>query len=422
MNICSIHMSNSQIEYEGQYEFIDDYLEVEVYNYHASSSEYAHVGENVKYKEFTIVDLRNKVFIFSPAFYNVGVTFALTQYEKYRTNFYFKSGQIDSAEYSLDDIYIRKIILYNPILTQCYENPAFRVTYNMDEINYKVINNAEKNIVEIQESNIEKIEFGGRCTYSNLNNGQQVNIEAENYAVICLINPIKYEDLLMYINEFDIIMNAYCLNRMRSYSTLIITHEDKCFEVVHRLLGKERFCKNTIRRPIKMDFFEYMKTMYKSICYRRVEDKNKYILLDFKIPVSLEDQFIFYFRYIDLYMGQYIEQKTKQKPNNFDRLSLFVDENFQLFDSEDVTNIDNLKNELNSLRNQYIHEGYYLQNEQFAVKGKHREFLYNKRMDYNWLLRVVKALKYGVYKIFYTSVLKFEINEAELKAALKVWL
>ena len=42
-------------------------------------------------------------------------------------------------------------------------------------------------------------------------------------------------------------------------------------------------------------------------------------------------------------------------------------------------------------------------------------------MDYNWLLRIVKVFKFGVYKILYTKVLDLEIDEGELKSAVKCW-
>ena len=100
-----------------------------------------------------------------------------------------------------------------------------------------------------------------------------------------------------------------------------------------------------------------------------------------------------------MYKGDYLKQKTGKVSSNFDRLSNFVDENLKLFDSNDTMNIDNFKNELNSLRNQYVHEGYYLPNNQFAVNGKGKVFLYHKTMDYNWLLRIVKVFKFGVNKI-----------------------
>lgn len=120
-------------------------------------------------------------------------------------------------------------------------------------------------------------------------------------------------------------------------------------------------------------------------------------------------------------MGEYLEQKTGKVPNNFDRLSAFVDENLQLFDSNDTVNIENLKNELNSLRNKYVHEGYYLPNDQFAVNGRGKMFLYYKTMDYNWLMKIVKVFKFGIYKILYTKVLDLEIDDGELNSALKCW-
>lgn len=421
MNKCSVYIGSNDTQYEGQYEFVDDFLEVEVFHYHAPCDDCVNIGENVKYKEITIVDLRNKVFVFSPWFYNVETTFALTQYEKYKTEFYFKTEQVDCVGMFSSDMKINKLIIYNPVLAQCFTNPAIQITYNNREVNYKIINDPERKIIEIQHNNIDKIEFGGKCTYSRLNNGQLINIEAESYAKIHLVKSITYEELLEYVKEFDVIMNTYCLNELHSYSTLIITDENKCFDAIHKLLGKEKYSKKRLYRPVKIEFFEYIESMYKNANYRTTEDRNKYIPLEFKKQTSLEDQYIFYFRYIDLYMGKYLKQKNGKEPNNYERISAFVDENLQLFHKEDVANVDNLKNELNSLRNQYVHEGYYLPNNQFAVKGKHREFLYYKSMDYNWLFRIVTVLKYGVYKILYTNVLDLEINESELRNALRVW-
>lgn len=113
-------------------------------------------------------------------------------------------------------------------------------------------------------------------------------------------------------------------------------------------------------------------------------------------------------------MGEYLKQQNANEPNNYERLSKFVDENIQFFDDSDTANIDNFKNELNSLSNQYVHEGYYLPNNQFKVKGKNRQVLYCKTMDYNWLYRIVQAFKLGSYKILYTKILNLDIDENEL--------
>ena len=69
MNKCSVYICESKTEYEGQYEFMNAGMEVEIFNYHAPSEENVSIGDEVKYKEITIVDLRNRVFVFSPVFY-----------------------------------------------------------------------------------------------------------------------------------------------------------------------------------------------------------------------------------------------------------------------------------------------------------------------------------------------------------------
>lgn len=113
-----------------------------------------------------------------------------------------------------------------------------------------------------------------------------------------------------------------------------------------------------------------------------------------------------------------MKSSTQTDVNNYDRLSAFVDENLSFFDSQDISNIDDFKNELNSLRNHYVHEGYYLPNNKFKVTKK-KKFKYYKTMDYNWLYRVTQALKLGVYKILYEDVLKLDIDINELKYSLK---
>ena len=48
--------------------------------------------------------------------------------------------------------------------------------------------------------------------------------------------------------------------------------------------------------------------------------------------------------------------------------------------------------------------------------------LYDKELDYIWLLKMVKIFKYGVYKMLYTKILTCEIDEAQLKNVLKCWV
>ena len=88
MNKCEVYIGEDEKCYEGQYEIEDNSIEVEVFNYHSSQDERVPIGSFVNYKNIRIVDLRNKIFLFSPTFYNAGLTIGLTQYEKFKTDFY----------------------------------------------------------------------------------------------------------------------------------------------------------------------------------------------------------------------------------------------------------------------------------------------------------------------------------------------
>lgn len=175
-----------------------------------------------------------------------------------------------------------------------------------------------------------------------------------------------------------------------------------------------------VNKPIKLTFFEYIEYMYKTINYRTFENKNKYLLLDFKKPTFLEDEFLFYFRFIDMYMGEYLESTIGKNGNNYEHISQFVDKFVKYFKKIDCDNLDNLKQEINSLRNHYIHNGYYLFNRSFDVTGKNKKKLYSKELDYNWLERVTKILKLGSYIILYKDILKLDIDECEMKLCCEI--
>lgn len=418
---CKVIVDNSENQYEGQYEFVNDCLEIEIFDYYDPNDENTPIGSEVKYKQIEIADLKNHFFAFSPLFYYAGSYFGLTQYQTYKTDFYMSTKQVDSIESFSKDIKIESLIVYHPVLNQCFTNPSLQIMKEEKSTLFKIINNPEKKIIDIKKNNIEKIEFGGTCITTRKNNGQEIFINSENNAKIYFENPVVYEDILRYIKEFDVFVNAYRPSGMHVYATYFTTPDKQTFELVHKLLGKEKYCHNTLYQPIRMDFYTYIEKMYKTINYRTTDDRNKYLPFEMKNTLSLEEQYLFYFRCIDLYMGEYLENKAGQRqPSNYERLSCFVDENIDLFQKKGSIDIDNLKKELNSLRNQYVHEGYYLHNNEFAVTEK-KKVLYYKTLDYNWLFDMVKIFKFCVYKILYTKVLDFEIDEAELKNALHCW-
>ena len=277
MTKCDVYFEGDEKRYEGQYELDDDTLEVEVFNHSFSKEDYVPIGSDVNYRGIAIVDLRNKKFLFSPVFYNEGFTIALTQFEKFKTKFYLSTNTVGDVEGYSNDMMVSALEMYNPVLIQCFQNQSLVITNNREEANYKIIKNKEPVKLEIKENNIEYIEFGDSVEYYNKNNNQTLSIETENYSKIYFSEPVKCEDILEYIKEFDVIIDAYCLTGLRSYKTYICTPENKKYKVVHKLLGSEKYYKKAVYNPIKCAFFDYVQKMYKEINYRRTENRNKYI-------------------------------------------------------------------------------------------------------------------------------------------------
>jgi len=413
---CTVYTIDKSSSFEGEYTFDDNQLEITIYNY--SSNSFLSDNSTVEYKEFIIEDLKNKIFMYSPVFYNNGTTFALTYYEVFRTNFYFKTESYQNSDEFIADMSIRAIRFFHPLLIHNFTNPCLHIDKNENTINCKLNTKSETKTIPIQNNNVETLVFGGVYNYSLKNYRQSLSIETENYVEIVLSDTISYDDLLSYVNEFDVFISIYSPTKLRTYETQVRSGSGKLLTVVHKLLGKEKYYNKPVHQPVKLGFFEYIEKAYKTFEYRLADDKNKYLPLEFKKPTSLEDQYTYYFRYIDMYMGERLKSSTQTDVNNYDRLSAFVDENLSFFDSQDISNIDDFKNELNSLRNHYVHEGYYLPNNKFKVTKK-KKFKYYKTMDYNWLYRVTQALKLGVYKILYEDVLKLDIDINELKYSLK---
>lgn len=407
MNSCNVFINDK--EYDGQYEIENGKVNLEIYNYSTSLDEEIE-GSFITYKEIIIHDYRNKQFVYSPAFRYCGVTYSLTQYQTFQTDFYLHTTKFENIENFKIGSKIKSITFYHPLFIKFFTNPCLSVKHNGDILESKLNTKSDVKVVDIKHNNIERIEFGGAYSYRYGKDNQELHIETENYMQLFFMEYIELEDVLSYINEFDVFINAYAPIGLRSFKTFVKMDNDKQFGLIHKLLGKEEYHKPIVRPVVKMKIFNFIEKMYKDIDYRVSENKNKFLPLDFKKPTSLEDQFIYYFRYIDLYMGEYLKKKTGKEPSNFDRISHFVNDYLRLFEDEDRKEPENLKNELNSLRNHYVHEGYYLPNDEFKVT-RQKKLLYMKKMDYKWLYRVTKALKLGVYHILYKDVLQVEIDE-----------
>ncbi len=411
-NYCKITLCESLEEFEGEYE-IGESLEVNVFN--RSLKQEAINFSTVTYKELLISDLKNRCFMYSPVFYNAGTFISLGYYERYRTNFYFKTTNREDAERLSKDLKINTITFEHPALSWCFNNPAITVKTNDNKISVEINQDSPTYTISVNKRNIEKIVLGGAYNMSSKYNECAIDITAKNYAKLYLVDSIEYDQLLSYVNEFDALINAYAPTGLRSYKTHIGTENDIDFEMIHKLLGNVQYYDKQIQFPIAMKFDEYLKHAYSETEYRETKRQNLYLPLDFKKPTSLEDKFTYYLRYIDMYIGEKTKKETgKAERKTHKRIKTFLELYSSVFDKNDIADMDRLKNEINSLRAHYLHEGYYLLDGQFQVTDDNGN-KYMQTLDYEWLYRVTQSLKFGTYLILYKEVMGFDVNEKALK-------
>lgn len=415
---CEVYADGEATKYEGQYEIIDNSLIVEIFGYHSIGDGPITFGSDIIYKGIELLDLSNKRYFYSPLFFNCGTHYGLYQSESYKSSLFFETGNHEAVESFSEDMKFSQITVYNAALCHCQNNSALEIQTSKDDVTYKINRTPQGRIVSIGVNNIDKIELNTRCTWLHKDNNYSVHIDTENYATLYLTDAVDYQELIAYTNEIDVMICSYTLIPVHSYEIQVKTTDDVCFKLIHKLVSGEKRIEWLKHKPIKKCFEEYLEAAYKKINYRNTDSRNEFILLDFKRPSSLEDEYTFYFRFIDLYMGKKLARENKNN-SNYARLSEFVDKFVTYFKvGEDYTDIDTFKNELNSLRNHFVHEGYYFPENHFAVKGRKQEFLYYKDIDYSWLYSIVKTFKFCSYLIMYKEIMETDIDENELKYAL----
>lgn len=409
MSSCKVYIDEE--EYFGEYHIDNENLCVDIYDYFNDTEEDDFSGN----KEMIICDYRNSQFFYSSTFYCSRKTYGLAQYETFQTNFYLNTSRYENIENFSFDFKVKSLTFYHPLFINFFTSQTLKTKHSDDKIEVTLKTKYDSKEVLIQKNNIELMSFGEAFSYKRKREKRQLVIETENYVKLSLMEPILFENILSYINEFDIIVNSYLPTGVRSYKIVINTDEDKTYRLFHKRIGREEHYNKILQPVVKMDFFDYMKHIYTLISFREVDNRNRYLPLDFRKPITLEDKFIYYFRCVDLYMGDLIMKETKEKSSNYKRLERFIDDNLDLFSENDLGLYSDFKNEINSLRNHYIHEGYYLPNNELEVKGKNQKFLYKKKIDYMWLDNVTTALQLGVHRMLYTKVLNVDIDEQALK-------
>lgn len=232
MSSCKVYIDEE--EYFGEYHIDNENLCVDIYDYFNDTEEDDFSGN----KEMIICDYRNSQFFYSSTFYCSRKTYGLAQYETFQTNFYLNTSRYENIENFSFDFKVKSLTFYHPLFINFFTSQTLKTKHSDDKIEVTLKTKYDSKEVLIQKNNIELMSFGEAFSYKRKREKRQLVIETENYVKLSLMEPILFENILSYINEFDIIVNSYLPTGVRSYKIVINTDEDKTYRLFHKRIAK----------------------------------------------------------------------------------------------------------------------------------------------------------------------------------------
>lgn len=165
-----------------------------------------------------------------------------------------------------------------------------------------------------------------------------------------------------------------------------------------------------VAKSVDDNFLTYLSKCYELIPFRnsKTEVRNiPYIIFD--TSRNLEDNFLTFYRFIECY---YKKQKIKGIVNNFVFYSF--ENNYKRSKTMAKCEKEKLCQEIISLRNHYIHSGYYIKNHSIKIKFKKVGKQVNPKnytannVDFKWIYKRTKILYDIVIDIIFRNMLEIE--------------
>ena len=167
------------------------------------------------------------------------------------------------------------------------------------------------------------------------------------------MRSVNYDKVYEFVYELIIFIQLLYPNKM-NISKIHVMVNDKYYELFFPLKIL-KYEDKYIEASVKDDILVFLEKCYNSIPYRnsKTEIRNiPYIVL--KTSRGLEDNFLMFYRFIECYY------KKQNIVNNFINYSIV--KNYKKSNKMTKEEIEKLSRQIISLRNHYVHSGYYIKN------------------------------------------------------------
>lgn len=406
-------------KYDCQYEVKKDGIEI-IVNYDINDEIPAingvrTFGSNTEFKkrDILIIDYQTRMnYLLKDAYYCGHSEVLGTPDGGYKTKFFSRFYFWDKNYEKLCDLKndnnIKKIRIYSNIINELIGYPSLCREENKSEYIIKLKRNTMKQKIEVNKNNIKSLEVSDDWTSEHRHRNNEINIKLDGYIEIELNKCINYEDIYNYVKE--LIIYFQLLKPGKFNINKVVVEIEKSYYGFCLPIDEMNYKKSYIDSSVKNNVLEFLLNCYNSIPYRNSKNEIRnipYIILE--TSRNLEDNFLMFYRFIECY---YKQQAIKNIKTTFIKYS--IENNYKKVNEIDEDKIENLVYEIISLRNHYVHEGYYIKDKKLYIafpkinKEANPKNYIAKNVDVEWIYEKTKILYKVVIDIIFRNMLNYE--------------
>lgn len=406
-------------KYDCQYEVKKDGIEI-VVNYDIDDEIPAingvrtfGINTELKKRDILIIDYQTKMnYLLKNAYYCGHSEVLGTPDGGYKTRFFSRFYFWNKNYEKLCDLQngnnIKKIRIYSNIINELIGYPSLYKEENKNEYIIKLRRDTSKQRIEVNLNNIKSIEISDDWTSEHKRKSNEIDIKLNGYIEIEMDNCINYKDIYNYVQE--LIIYFQLLKPCKFNINKIVVEIEKLYYGFCLPINEMNYKNSYVEKSVTNDVLEFLLNCYSSIPYRNSKNEIRnipYIILE--TSRNLEDNFLMFYRFIECY---YKQQPIKDIKTTFIKYS--IENNYKKVNQIEENIIENIVYEIISLRNHYVHEGYYIKDKKLyiafpKVNGKANLKNYiAKNVDVDWIYEKTKILYEIVVDIIFRKMLNYD--------------
>ena len=350
-------------------------------------------------RDILILDNINKINILVKNAFHAGHSnnysiFGNSSTTKFTSFTYFKEDTVQTLHTLQSNPQTKLIRIYSTSFSDLLPFINYTKQENNETISYTIQKQRTIQRISIEKDYIDSISISNNWKI-NEKSQKIVNMNFSYFLEIKLSKQHSFTTIRDFVNELIIYMQLYYPDKFIIDEVKIYINDNFYTYVTNFLSLKPKNC--YVHKSVQVDLMTFLKQCYTNVSYRsaKSEIKNLYDVI-FKQDRILEDIFNSYYRFIECYL------KKKGYKNNF--MSYALEHYYkQSLDYEKVAR------EIITLRNHYVHNGYYIDNHCLTIKYHPSETTktYSVKADINWIYNQALILHEIAVDIIFKEILNY---------------